>query len=294
MKHLFEVAAGSVPGTNHSRVGKNNQDAFSWESHDQYTLAVVCDGCGSRLHSEVGATLGARLTLSAVAQQWLKVTASETLPALPEFWPQVQSDLLSRLQHVISSLGGDPWETVQNYLLFTILGVFMTPDTTTVFGVGDGLFVVNGTVHTLGPFAHNAPPYLAYGLAPPGQLTLGPEMTTLQVYQQVPTPEIESLLLGTDGVLDLINRAAVPLPGKPTVLGDLQQFWQDDSYFNNPDRVRRQLALANREVIQPDWPRQQLTRQPGLLPDDTTLVSIRRKRVTQGESLECLSQSTKN
>jgi hypothetical protein len=86
---------------------------------------------------------------------------------------------------------------------------------------------------------------------------------------------VESILIGTDGVSDLIKAANCNLPGKSELVGEIGQFWEDDRYFKNPDAIRRQLALINREVTKPDWPEHQLTKEVGLLPDDTTLVVMR-------------------
>ncbi|MDO8622315.1 MAG: protein phosphatase 2C domain-containing protein, partial [bacterium] len=54
----------------------------------------------------------------------------------------------------------------------------------------------------------------------------------------------------------------------------IDQFWTDDRYFRNPDMVRRRLTLVNREAVRAE--NGMLARTPGLLPDDTTLVVIRR------------------
>ena len=85
------------------------------------------------------------------------------------------------------------------------------------------------------------------------------------------------MLIGSDGVSDLIQVAEQALPGRSEMVGDLADFWQDDRYFRNPDQVRRRLALINREVTMLDKQAQHWVRQSGLLPDDTTLIVIRRK-----------------
>ena len=273
MKQHFEVAAGSILGRDHLRVGKNNQDAFSWISREQATLAIVCDGCGSSAASEVGAQLGARLIIEAIAQQ---LEISDPVEDT-DFWRTLQQDVLDRLQAIVLSLGGQSWDTIRDYLLFTILGGLITPNNTVVFGLGDGVFALNGEVHTLGPFPDNAPPYLAYGLTPGEQIGPGSDTLQLQVYRQIPTDTVQSLLLGSDGVADLMAVAERSRPGSTDTVGHLSQFWQCDRYFANPDAVRRRLALINQEAIRPDWQSRQLTRNVGLLPDDTTLVAIRRR-----------------
>ena len=64
----FQVAGGSVTGRAHAVLGRGNQDAFAWVDDDGVLVAVVCDGCSSGRHSEVGAHLGARLVATAVGR----------------------------------------------------------------------------------------------------------------------------------------------------------------------------------------------------------------------------------
>lgn len=271
MNNQFELASGSTIGREHLRVGKNNQDASCWHITERGVIAVVCDGCGSSAHSEVGAKLGARLLVEILQRALVR-----DLPLESETMGQMlQQALLARLRHVAETLGGDRVQTVHDYLLFTIAGVVITPTLTSIFTLGDGVVAINDQVIQLGPFANNAPPYLAYGL-------LEDSLDTLQikVLQTLPTDQVQSLLLGTDGMGDLIAAAEKPLPGRSELVGDIAQFWQDDRYFRNPDQVRRRLTLINREVSTFDTPSQQWLRQSGLLPDDTTLVAIRRRKIT--------------
>src|SRR5689334_5155578 len=73
---IFEIAQGTVTGREHRREGRNNQDA-SHVSRTVHTLAaIVCDGCSSAPHSEVGAQLASRfltqhLTTLATANPYL-------------------------------------------------------------------------------------------------------------------------------------------------------------------------------------------------------------------------------
>lgn len=262
----FELAGGSVVGREHRRVGKNNQDAYGWSVAEAGVIAVVCDGCGSGSHSEVGAKLGARM----IVETMQRVLESDLPLENEAIWPTMQQMWLTQLQQVAAQLGGDRAQTIQDYLLFTIVGIVMTPTLTAVFALGDGVIAINDQVIQLGPFANNAPPYLAYGL-----LEEISEALPLKVLQLLPTDQLQTLLIGSDGVSDLMQVAQQTLPGRSDVVGDITQ-WQDDRYFRNPDQVRRRLALINREVTTLT-PSQQCLRQSGLLPDDTTLIVIRRK-----------------
>ena len=269
----FELAAGSVTGSQHRLTGKNNQDAFYSLRTPSATIAVVCDGCGSGTHSEVGAKLGARLVVGAIAQ--LLARSDEPSPwSTEDFWQQVQQQVLNQLHPLADQMGGCTAQTIGEYFLFTIVGTLLTPTAAVVFSLGDGIMVVNGQVFQSGPFPNNAPPYLAYKLLNSSLSKI--EIFQIQVQHHLPIDQVETILIGTDGVIDLMQFAEKNLPGKSEPVGPLKQFWQEERYFRNPDAIRRRLALINRATMQPNWQEHRLIKQSGLLQDDTTLVAIRR------------------
>ncbi|MFY0527709.1 protein phosphatase 2C domain-containing protein [Archangium gephyra] len=251
----FELAAATVLGREHARAGRNNQDAFWARASEHGLAAVVTDGCGSGAQSELGAQLGARR----VVEGALSLLGRQVPVESPGFLQQLGADVLCFLQALSGELGE---RAIGEALLFTVVGAVVTPEHTLVFSAGDGLWALNGDVHRLGPFPNNAPPYLAYGLLKPGAVSL--KANCLR-----PTAEVDSLLLGTDGVSDLAGLAEV---------GPLSQFWREERYFSNPDALRRRLSLLNRESVRADFPARRLERVPGLLSDDTTLVVLRRRQ----------------
>ncbi len=273
MKSLFELAVGSIQGKEHLRLAKNNQDAYHTLSNEQYTIAVVCDGCSSGQHSEVGAQIGVRLIVEMLAKALSSQLIQENQTIPREILEQVQQDLLSQIGSLTKTMGGNWLQTLKDYFLFTIVGVVITATDLLVFSLGDGVIIINGQELELGSVTDNAPPYLAYGLSceVPSQDWL------FQVHSLPPLEEVESILIGTDGVRELIKAAQAKLPGKQELVGSIEQFWQQDRYFTNPDQVRRRLSLINREVTKFNSQRQQFHKQVGLLPDDTTLVVLRRK-----------------
>ncbi|MEM9543880.1 MAG: hypothetical protein AAGA60_30905, partial [Cyanobacteria bacterium P01_E01_bin.42] len=98
-----------------------------------------------------------------------------------------------------------------------------------------------------------------------------PQELQFQIHQSCEIEKLESLLIGTDGVEDLMNAADRNLPGKSEKVGSISQFWQEDRYFKNPDILRRKLSLINREFYCSGQPKE-----VGLLQDDTTLIAIRK------------------
>ncbi len=265
MKGLFEVASGTVIGRHHSTVGKNNQDSYYSYAQEGFTLGVVCDGCGSGCHSEVGAQLGVRLVGQALAQQ-LQHNQSVNWEELREFILQ-QIRCISETLAITNSLG----QILREYFFFTIVGVVITPTDTTIFSLGDGVIALNGNIKEIGPFPDNAPPYIT------DELLEGSKGINFNIEFQLPTDKVESIMIGTDGVADLMNAEKYTIAGKTEKVGNIAQFWQDDRYFNNPDMLRRKLSLINRQIVHPDWFNKQLIKQGGFLSDDTTLIVIRRK-----------------
>lgn len=241
----FEVAGGSVTGREHVAAGRNNQDAFCWSAAGEATVAVVADGCGSGRHSEVGAQVGARLLTSALREQAARFEAEKAADVLE----RIRLDVLAQLRVLANAMGGSLSQVVSEYFLFTTLGFVVGPQTTTVFGIGDGIVCVNGRVRKL-EAARNEPAYLGYGLT---SSTFADADLRFVVYEQQPTADTRTLLVGTDGVGDLPDQGEAALA----------ELWTADRFFANPYIVGRRLAQWKRVAG---------------LPDDTTLVVARRAR----------------
>ena len=270
MRDTFEVAGGSVVGTHHIQPLRwtNNQDAFCFESTPTVTAAIVCDGCSSAEHAEIGAHIATRFLTNRL------ITLCEQRPNddLDRIIKEARHELIIQLDDCIRVLGGSYRHTLFEYGLFTVVGAIITRDKTITFSIGDAHLFVNGDHCIAGPFPDNKPPYLAYALV---RTEIDEALTRVHIHHQLPTSEVQTVLIGTDGLSDFIAKSDISLPGKAELLGPIAQFWEQDRYFANPDMIRRRLALANRAIG--DY--------PGLLTDDTTLITIRRKG---GEPL-CMS-----
>lgn len=297
----FQLAAGTITGRDHLQPLKwsNGQDGLctlDLIEKSGIAIAVVSDGCGSGQHSEVGAKIAARF----VAQSILRylpgyingVEKNLSDPYIFRYWEDIRLDLLATLRPLAQRLDSSMAEAVKDYFLFTLIGFIVTPHGSFVFSIGDGVYSVNGEVTRIGPFntakKENAPPYIGYGLLRADQGDVDPELCKFQVNRAMPTATVQSILVGSDGVVDFMAAEKKALPGqidKDGCLGPLSQFWTDDRYFTNPDGtrnpdgIRRKLALANNSSIAPDWANwreERIHRKPGLLPDDVTLAVIRR------------------
>lgn len=288
----FEAACGSVVGRDHVArndllIGRNNQDGVCWRHFGNFAAAVVADGCGSGKSSELGAALAAKLLVSSIEREYSSLCRrGGGAPILSDaFFERVRLHLLAQIQLLARELtpsGGSFTETIAEHFLFTVVAAVLTPDELVCVSNGDGVIAVNGRVMQLGPFAGNMPPYLCYALVD-SPFGTRPELLSLQNRVRMPIGEVDSLLVGSDGVGDLINAEPRLIPGRPDEVGPLSQFWEDDQYFQNPDALRRKLAILNSTRRGLDESRGGLWTDFGLLPDDTSLVVFRRLRSKPAE-----------
>ena len=260
MRNHFRITGASVPGSDHTQVGKpfwkNDQDAYFLCQDEFFTIGIVADGCGSGESSEVGAKIGVRLLAKEIADSLNRESPSFE-PAIP--WRSIACRLDSRIFDLSNAMGGKMAKTVEEHFLFSFVGFVVTPLKTTLFHCGDGSYAVNGRVTNLGPFPNNAPPYFAYRTL---RMDPGLEIATVEF----DTSEIESVAVATDGTDCFADY--------PSTLGE---WLSTDAVFNNPDALRRRLAVMNRERIVNGL------LVPGPLKDDTTLAIARRKVASSDE-----------
>ncbi len=271
----FEIAAGTVAGRDHRLAGRNNQDGYAVVPRPLVLAAFACDGCGSSPQSEVGARLGARLLAECLGKSLESVGPGVVFDhaLLSRHCERARQDLLAHLRVFGRTLGGNFTSVVAEYFLFTAIGVVVTPSSAAIVAAGDGLYAINGSVAQLGPYENNAPPYLGYGLLDADQTDT--PTPTLNVEMVMPSVDVQSLLIGTDGALDFWAKANRLVPGTDQPLGPLSQFWERSEFFRNADTLRRRLTVASNDVTH--MQDGEIERIPGLLHDDTTLIVLRRK-----------------
>jgi len=268
----FQVAYGTMVGTEHLRLKKNNQDAFCVSEGliggKFARVGVVCDGCGSQQSSEVGSKLAAPL-LAHYIMDCTTYARGDVERGLRLAEENLLGDLRKLSHNMYSANTG--WNgTVSQTFLFTIIGFIITPEKTWIFSLGDGVYCINNDLHVK-EYEGNAPPYLGYRL-----IDSKYDHLRLTIDECIPTDEVQSLLIGSDGAAQLAELENKNIPGKDQLVGPLNQFWEEDKYFKNPDMIRRKLFLINRETVRPNWETKTLARHPGLLEDDTTLIVVRR------------------
>lgn len=293
----FQISAGTIPGRSHIGYGNllkgsNNQDSFEVQLYEDCIIALVLDGCGSGRHSEIGAKIGgvllSRAMLELARSGALSMVA--TKDSISEQLEQTKKRCLKQLRKIISSMevgicrhdfneycNCDFKNFIQDYLLFTTVGVIVTLHKTVVFSLGDGIYAVNGELREIGPYPGNAPPYLAYSLF--GNSRFEDDFLKIKLHKVIPTEDLETVMIATDGLRDLLDKERRAIPGKNRPVGHISQIWNDDNFFTeeNPDSLTPWLRQLNSEVTRFNSLEMQLERHQGLLPDDTTVIALRRR-----------------
>jgi hypothetical protein len=247
------IAAGTVIGREHVRLGRNNQDGVAVFVGDGSIVAAVTDGCSSARGSEVGARLAA---------EWIVANAREYLAwwagAPPE---EVVGELIAGLVDYVGRVARDLAPcAIGEMFLFTVLAAIVERERTFIFGLGDGVFAVNGRIVPLDSGEQNAPKYPAYKLVGSSLLELDPGSLDPVVHFVGPTAEVESLIIATDGALELEARRDEPMrDGLPQ--GGLEALTKVAGA--NPSLVHKRLNAIGAVA--------------GRLRDDTSVVVVRRR-----------------
>jgi hypothetical protein len=281
MRDVFSTAAGSVQGRDYRGKEKNNQDAYYVYCGEKFITGTVADGCGTYQHSEIGSMLGCRYITEAISRRVPSLVEEPTdrEDSLRNLMREVKTEVLGHIAANISAMGGGSIEkysdTAFNYFLFTCVGFVVTPLVTFTFSIGDGYIILNGETVALGPFPDNAPPYLVYNLLSSPSLP-AKEMLDFTLNFIVPTEEVQSLLISTDGLRDLISAEKENIPGQQQEVGPISQFWTSDKFFSNPVGLQRRLNLINRDFKTIDYAGQRVKTESGWLSDDTTIIVMRK------------------
>jgi hypothetical protein len=265
----YEISGGSVIGRDHLRLNKNNQDAYSFISFPDRIVAVVCDGCGSGAYSEVGARIATAILPHAIR---LVINPFDLFNS--------QMTGVIELNSYISGIASDMYfkddyvGVIRDHFLFTCVVAVITNDYVAIGSVGDGVYALNDEVKNIGPFPGNAPPYSSYGIVP-NAVERKFRKPRFSIHEIISTNNFHSLMIGSDGVEDLLASEEKNVPGKDELIGPLKQFWTEDKYFSNKMALQRRLVRINKEVVKVE--NGVATRHLGHLRDDTTMVVIRRK-----------------
>ena len=292
MFEQFEYVSASVIGRDHVLSGKglrttlvsgNNQDAtFGRLASQRYIIGIIADGCGQGLHSEVGAKLGSvymteRISAYLDTHRMDMFTDPSMRYSAERFLETIRLDMVAFAhQHAVTC--HSPMWAFENYHRYSFLGVLVTFNGAMIFAIGDGVYAINGDVHSIS-FPDNKPPYFTYANTGSPVTNNNPELLKFQILERKPLDEVETLLIASDGLDWLITAGEhLELPGRSDTVGPVSQFWTNDEFFANAFAMQRRLKILNRDVTTIDWDKRKTSTVSGILRDDTTIVAIRRKQ----------------
>lgn len=249
--------AAAVLGASHLARARNGQDAAACWSEGPLGVAVVCDGCGSTEAAELGALLVSQRACAMLARRLL---AGESLASATP-WQEWRAELAHELARLARDFCPRPGATheltdeqraaLARSLLCTLLIAVAEPEHVSLWALGDGALIADDELTMLGPFANNAPPYLAYDL-------LGPPRPAL--FLSRPRGERGVVAVATDGAAALGAQ-----------LGALVQ---EPRIREHPDALRRALALAARPGERIVWSERRVERTPAPLQDDAAVAVL--------------------
>ena len=258
MKDRFVTSGASVMGRDHLEKGRNNQDAWAVAMQDDFIALAVADGCSSSPASEVGAHVGARFIVAQAAKVWRKsgIVGHEVVA------DRLILDLVKEIGTLADKMRmpGDSLSlSIGDQFLFTLIFALMDPQQTSVFGIGDGVLVINGFPQILTGQGIRDPIYPAYSLLDPSDL--GGEAVDVRpkLYYQCDTPEIVSIVVGTDGLSQLLEENSA----ESTQAGRLAGLVADGRHLKAPDKLQKALeeGAQGEESLR----------------DDTTMAAVRAK-----------------
>ena len=223
-------------------MGINLQDGIQLFQDETVISGVVTDGCGSTPHPEVGAKLFA-YQLARWARKY-----NGTIPEAGVH--ELNATLLLEIGAFAGTNLTRFRQFINDYMLFTVVGVISTPERTVIYGAGDGIWAVNGKVTEIDQ--DNQPDYPAYAVLNPENQ----EKCELKIYWSGATDEIDSLLVATDGFRYVPEHT-------------MKSFWTDPKYLKNPYSLQR---TVNPLV----W--------GGHAKDDISGILLRRKEAAEADS----------
>jgi serine/threonine protein phosphatase PrpC len=237
----FRVATGSVVGRDHVRVRKNNQDAVAAVSDAFGTVLVVCDGCSSEPHSEVGAKLLTDFIRSQIEID-LTVDWHDENDRPVKSLVESPKDFVDRTQQAVDKF----LNAIADAHFAPYLAAVITEEVTVIFGMGDGMYAVNGTGASI-QSPNNAPHYPVYRVLNSRDLDETQARPDLEpkIHYVGPSAEITSVLIGTDGAEQIESV-------------DFQYFLDNPRCQLNPSLIQKRLNV--------------LAETPNLLRDDTTVA----------------------
>jgi hypothetical protein len=294
-QNTFQLCAEKICGPGHTLtaslyLGGHGKDAFAVGRGDPLVL-VVCDGTtygsaegeefGLESRNELGALFGCQVLMQRLRRAYERCGMN----ADGAMWRRAAADLLIRLRLAAQAMAGGDLrdlplrqreELVLEHFCFTAIAAVIDAATTEIAAIGDGFVAINGELKELTSVVKNEPDCIGSALLLDDKTAVPPEVA-FQTVAHIPTADLQSLLLATDGLQYLIRNERRLVPGTQWELGPAAQLWEDEYFFNDPTSALRWLRglCTTRSARVPGFAQRPVD--TPLLHDDLAFISLRRK-----------------
>lgn len=128
---MFRILEGTVTGPQHVNCGKRREDSYSYVQEGAWTIAVVCDGCGSAKNAREGADF-----ISSYVSKQLSMMVPDITARGPGGWiVDAIVNVFAEMREAMRRQFGEP---INEYAA-TVVGAMLSPDGGFIVHIGDGV-----------------------------------------------------------------------------------------------------------------------------------------------------------
>ncbi len=239
----FKSGRFSMTGQAHRLAGLESQDSGLCEVRQHSMLLNVSDGVSSAKDSRLGSIVLTRAVHRLVVdvEQQLLEFARKMSPTqfAGQFVAWLNGEVSKELTKAKSYLGGG--EPAASSLSATLVGALITEDVVVGYACGDGTMAVNGEVFSIVSPKDNCPDLPIYGVDTSPESDERFPLGKIRLIYVGRTADIDSFMVGTDGVLELLPALARRgVPGSPLATDWIESL------------MSRSLAVSSNSVLPKD------------------------------------------
>ena len=247
----FHIGGLVQPGQD-KPFGINCQDALAVAAGRKFIAGVVCDGCAgttnadynSASFNEIGANILAMIVINAVRDKAGDADSPEELLSMIDRYTRKRLlNVIDPLRSYKNSSKSSIEYIACNMLSATIVSAVLTDKFFVIFSFGDGICGLNSEISDLDSFSGE---YYSSTL-----FRQGSRKHCFNVFAQGPTEEITNIIIGTDGMMDFLDRPDNELVRflDPSEKWPLVQGVYDTMEFTKEFRVRVSMPFRKRRNI---------------------------------------------
>lgn len=289
MLGAFNVASARFLGLDHEMQRRNYQDYSLIRDDGNCTVYAVSDGAGGGVHNEVGSALGLEILATLVMKMAEDGVASLDWAALLEAYVNELEALICKMTGMPTRGMTPPAEQIflgvaSQFLTHTVVLCVMDEMTTQIVRFGDGYAGFNGYIISSELPGDEHPAFPVYALYRRLNLHRFKDVDwdrqyhgriRFEILLNTRTADVQSFMVGTDGLRYIARNEHKLLPGRKTHVGPLVQFMIDEKYCD-PQNLENRLSLIGmpHPLFEPGDSRKP---DPGYLLDDVAVIVGHRK-----------------